>query len=504
MKLHVYLFVIPLLFCFFIALDTLYAKSEKNQGGEIEAYFDFSDKINHMETMMSVPGKNWKTCIEPACEKTGWLTEDAKIIDHKKGRASRPALHPVTGELLINEHTNEPLFNTYLKVKVEYTYKDANGKDLKKVAEGWIDEDYIRYKKKEEEKVMPFYESKPTKIKIPNIKNGSLTSPLQDCRPKIIDTMASGVDDLAKITDKAQEPIELNKKIADETEIISQHIGACAKPSDQSISANLSENSYDSYILDSFKNTPVPDLKKEILINDKIIEKKMTKQDLIDIDAIARTLYGEVAECFKKGLNYPITVARVIKNRIQFPGNSFIEGSHSERKADLSKIATTPSQFHTWRRQHTSKKTGITIANPALKHALCPPPYVSPAEQDARNSEKKKKLPYGYDIWKNAVRIATETVLYGDTKFKNRTGSVSEQTLFFTSYLDFQKKRATAKQVRPVIEGRTLEPDPEKACVSAYEDKTIVNKTNPPRTAEAKELDRYWAYELHPRSIPKF
>ncbi len=199
------------------------------------------------------------------------------------------------------------------------------------------------------------------------------------------------------------------------------------------------ENVFDTYIYTRLKKQKIPKL-----VNEKM--KAMTFEDLINIDSLARTLYGEMGKCFRKGLQYPIAAALVAVNRLDNKSR-FKEwtGSSVKRKVasvpPLTRIVTTPEKFNNWKVYASGKSNG------PLHHSLCPARTVNkPFWKTSKASQAE------VDIWKNAVRIATEAVMF-PTKFKARSPAMKNIN-FYTSGMG---QYADYVQVFPFVNDRPLE-----------------------------------------------
>lgn len=199
------------------------------------------------------------------------------------------------------------------------------------------------------------------------------------------------------------------------------------------------ENVFDSYIYARLKKQKIPKL-----LNEKL--KPMNFEDLMNIDSLARTLYGEMGKCFRKGLQYPIAAALVAVNRLENKSR-FKEWTSSQVKRkmasvpQLTRIVTTPEKFNNWKVYASGK------ANGPLHHSLCPARVVNkPFWKTAKASQAE------VDIWKNAVRIATEAVMF-PTKFKTRSPAMKNIN-FYTSGMG---QYADYTQVFPFVNDRPLE-----------------------------------------------
>lgn len=139
----------------------------------------------------------------------------------------------------------------------------------------------------------------------------------------------------------------------------------------------------------------------------------VTGEKMFAIDAIARTIFGEMRGCFRNGIRYPMAVARVIMNRAYFVSKNgrtvpFVKATSPDyKKMKIEEIVpfvtSSSAQFSPWNRD-----------DPNLSHVLCP---------QNMDAETRK-------IWRKSVEIATSAIL--DRKqFAKETGQVTQ--LHFSS-----------------------------------------------------------------------
>lgn len=217
-------------------------------------------------------------------------------------------------------------------------------------------------------------------------------------------------------------------------------VGECPLKDPMVMPKKLSkENVFDSYVYNILKKQKVPRLLNEQM-------KPMTLDDLVNIDSLARTIYGEMGKCFRKGLQYPIAAALVAINRSENKSR-FKEwtGSKVKRKVasvpPLTRIVTTPEKFNNWMAFEGDKVNG------PLHHSLCPARAVSkPFWKTAKASRTE------VDIWKNSVRIATEAVMF-PTRFKSRSPAMRNIN-FYTSGMGQYNNYV---QIFPFVNDRPLE-----------------------------------------------
>ncbi len=360
---------------FFLFVISLTAKGKVIE--PYEAYLDIED--NEKVQAFSRTGINYSTCetfINPmgvkACvENKGILTNKIKIT----------VLEEDINDFYIDEK-DKAHPETY--AKVHFKYVNAIGKTIDET--GYIISGRIR-RVSTEGRVQPIYsvqkeepsESCPPKTNpVPkNVENSSKKinqSPAQDYFSQI----DSHVNELMNVVGKCSES---NPKTA--------------QPYDELLLGKLPAKT-----------------------------KNFTHQELIQIDSLARTLYGEMQGCYRYGLHYPMAVARIVLNRVQeiqknpYRESEFIKGTHSSHKPPLARIVTSPSQFSVWKPEQN------------LDHALCPPS--SPSKYWKKNAKPSSE---DLSIWTNTLKVAIEAVKYPNT-FRTRTGDNNFPILFYTSNRD--------------------------------------------------------------------
>ncbi len=213
------------------------------------------------------------------------------------------------------------------------------------------------------------------------------------------------------------------KSVGDTAALIKGSVGSCVIDPKRLPAQYSSGVPYDTYVLPNMSKKTVPAVVKED-------GSRMSRQDLIDIDAVARTIYAELGWCYKHGLQYPMAVAKVITNRAtainEAKANNeprkqksletlFINGQHSSTKGNIAKAANSPTQFHVWKQKNNKGQR-----NGPLTMALCPP------------SDPKKNFYQGnppsrmeLEMWDNTIKIATEAVLFPQ-RFNKRTSQITQ------------------------------------------------------------------------------
>lgn len=363
--------------------------ANSDEMNEKRAYIDSDVGI---VSVYSMPGQNWKTCPQTeGCNAVGWLDSNAqvKIIGDKIIEKSP---NPYTGEVEDTE---------YYYINFDYD-REVSGKTYHKTGKGYIDADYIDTKKLES-----LYKPKTQNIDKCDLRSNS---------PK-------------KDQNFSNELKSYNlQAVADE---LQKYIGLCVN---KKVNQNV-DNPYDILAMPIINSQSVSSIK----IGNA---KKISRQNLIDIDALARTMYGEMARCYKSGLQYPMAVARVAVNRSESQSrrSEFVSGIHNGQKNILAKVVTSPDKFSVWKPTISGKE------NPALKQALCPP-----SQPDRAFWTGSKPPDSELKIWKNTVKIATEAVLYPE-QFKKRTAGL-KGLFFYTSGL---KSFFGMRLVRPSIGDRAI------------------------------------------------
>lgn len=217
-------------------------------------------------------------------------------------------------------------------------------------------------------------------------------------------------------------------------------VGECPLKDPTVMPAKLpKENIFDAFVYNRLKKQKVP-----LLVNEQM--RLMTSDDLLNIDSLARTIYGEMGKCFRKGLQYPIAAALVAVNRNDSKLR-FKEWTKTQVKRKvaslpaLTHIVTTPEKFNVWKVYEAGKVNG------PLHHSLCPARTVNkPFWKTNRASQAE------VDIWKNAVRIATEAVMF-PSRFKARSPAMRNIN-FYTSGMG---QYGDYLQVFPFVNDRPLE-----------------------------------------------
>lgn len=402
---------------YFVAVLFLIPNHLKAQNSEgfmpFDAYLDVEENAP-LISVFNKPGLNWKYCEKnnkgECKDAVGWLD-------------SKPDKLRVIGDIVkaktIDPFTGKEFVQDYYEVEFDYT-RDTYVQQ----GRGYVEASYIRRKK-----LNTVFGTKDLKF---NKETSSCSS--------------KNNNNLSNIKEQCEVASRVSLNVA--AEKIHKLVGMCPleKPTQPPVVAGK-KNVYDQLVLPELLKVKLPAIKTES-------EKQMTREDLIAIDSLSRTLYGEMASCFREGLHYPMAIARIAINRAEEKKreSEFIRGKHEEAKPPLSRVLTSPTQFSMWLKQDKGKP------NRPLNMGLCPPKEQAKAYHGGKSPSKNETY-----VWENAVKIATEAVMYPE-RFKKRTDSL-KNLYHYTSGMG-QFYRMT--QVRPSIEGRSLSLD---RCMELWKDR---------------------------------
>lgn len=354
-------------------------------------------------TATSRAGLTWNTAKES--EKVGWPDGKSKLkyLDSELAEMEDPITHE---------------FRWQLFYKVKFSKK----------GEGWLNADYIRndvVKNVEDDPLGDFIKTDDPLGDFIKQKKEVSAKAKQD--PPCVPTRKHAVP-APKVVVEAKEalhPLAVEEVI----ERITPHLGKCLLNNSMDLPALArGASAFDSTVLKHWEASSVP---KNI---PSPLSGNLKKEDLVNIDTLARTIYGEMASCFDNGLQYPMAMAKVVANRVEYiqkhqgeatpfaPKNVF-EKARDKLKGIFSAVLTHSYQFSVWNKQIDGK------TNPSLKQVLCPP-----RDPAAKFWPKVKPSKKESNIWKESIRIATEAVLFPE-KFKKQTEHVTE--LYYTSGLGY-------------------------------------------------------------------
>lgn len=359
-------------------------------------------------TVFSKPGltsKNCKKKVDSAnnksmCENAvGWPGRDANISVIGKP-VEVATIDPLT-EVVTKD--------SYVKINFTYTTLGQSGEIKLHSGTGYIDQEVLTTKKLppiySKNRKQPLLLAKPTKKKICVSASATASSALVE----LANTMGE-LKEVAMLAKNKRRPPNLS--VLKSAQALSHLVGFCPlSPATKFPEKKLLKgNPYDNLVYPRLKRAKLPYIARE----DRTA---MTHDDLINIDSMARTLYGEMAQCYKYGLHYPMAVAKIILNRVE-RGEVFVKKPHIDKKPLLSKVSTSLSQFSMW--QPTKKAKGKILPNEPLHQGLCPPKDLGKPFYNGPEAPEEE-----YEIWQQTLKIATEAVLY-PTTFAGRTAKVRD------------------------------------------------------------------------------
>lgn len=381
-----------------VLLTSLWAWSSE------QAFLDVED--DEIVSVFPKPGYNWKNCKQdPSCQPAGWLDNKAKIkVLSAPKKVNVP--DPRTGALEPQEF-----------VLIDFSYeRTVDGKVYKKQGQAWIDNARLS-----KQKFKTFFGA------------DSVSEKPENCPPvkpnKAIEELKKNMTPVTGKTD--------HQGVVAIANALNNTVGQCVRSATNN-KPLPSGHPFDSLVLPSIRNK-MPQIKGPD-------GKALTLQQVADIDALARTLYGEMAGCYKHGLQYPMSIAKIALNRSEASEKTrkTFMGRETDSRANISdfaRVLTTPSQFNVWMKMHGKDING------SLEMALCPP-----AHPDKTYWQNEKPNPDEIAIWRNTMRIATEAVLF-PKKFKARTAEIRSEIYDYNSG---PKDPWGYKRIYPSIEGRRV------------------------------------------------
>lgn len=381
----------------------------------------------------------------------GWPTGDSKV-ELVKDKNGKPTTYTSEGEHPVYHDFRS---ETWYKVQVKY---QTDGKTYQK--EGWIQASYLNIEKdpppKEKVTVCP---PKANKLKS-NRKEISQSSDIKQLNEQI--------------EKQVIKPAEEN--VAKAANALYGVIGRCEiDPPLTKAPWSWSKKIpvYDQVVLKNIKAQAkrLPMISAQAGVN-------ITQDQLIEIDMMARTLYGEMGKCEYRGPQYSQMVARVILNRAEFEKkymakmkdraftkeSEFFKMNHRSDETEIQAVMSSARQFNPWDQYFykTDKKTKKKVEEfneSGLSQALCPPssPDIYWGSYLNANSETKVSSAE-QKIWQDVAKIATEAILF-PKQFKEKTNSVSDIFLFQTKLSKNQKMDRFQGQprVKRSIQGRPID-----------------------------------------------
>ncbi|MEQ1878110.1 MAG: hypothetical protein ABL958_15815, partial [Bdellovibrionia bacterium] len=226
-------------------------------------------------------------------------------------------------------------------------------------------------------------------------------------------------------------PDEPKTELETLTEKLAPHIGDCLVTAKKP----LKVSTWNTLVSPAYTETLLPYWKKRAETKPPTVPdvsykgKKITPAQLIAIDTMARSIYGEMATCnFSTGPVYLMAVAKVILNRADEANNCLgrrslfmcVKPEMSACKKldqpnfinDLTQVMVKPYQFSIWNNNRRID----------LKRVLCPPGRQKEDRQKTGTISNYEK--FDVDNWQDSVKIAMEAILE-EEQFKKVTSEVT-------------------------------------------------------------------------------
>lgn len=469
---------------------------DKSEGAELEAASEvFMNPDSSGTTLYDVAGKNYHDCLDktPAeCGALGWPKPEDTVITKVPG--SEIEYRP-TFDTKCGRNTMVP----FIKVKIKYPprkYFDPDDKSEKYSsgveAEGYMDARFLKTKK-----LAPLYSQKedrpavadplpPPPPPAPEVCPPEQKSPVFNTAPNNKNLWGIGyLSEFLKQNHKAQ--------VEQTAQALRAYVGECPldppddkEPHLQRWKKDKTKNLYDAEVMPLLRkhkgNLPkvpkqVKNSKNQCVASTDSNNQMVNFEDLVNVDAMARTVFAEMNECIKEGsLEFPMAAAKVAKNRVEDIQNKkghwevFLKPTSHQAtdKPLLAKTLTASYQFSVWNKNDNLRDKSMLLAmcptryssNSKEMHFAVGKQYLDSWKGEAKPAvDKKTKEPIGLknrvsgkelQVWNYAMQIATEAVLY-PCDFENRTKEVTQR--YYTSKMPAYAGR---KKGSPSIEGRTV------------------------------------------------
>ena len=356
-----------------VPVDQLEDAEERNLAREtIDEYrakkgFDFTNQVqldiepNMQQSLYSAPGfttdadcSKSKTPPKKRKSKTAERLPPPSFICNELAQLTNETPLRMTGQFrfaIQKDVDGDDVVVPFSEVEIEN--KLGNGEVQKTI--GWIPHDLITYNNP----ISSYTRSAASKIasKVSSAWDsfGEWCKPSQ-IKPKAPMTTTPNMKDIEAIAKKQAADEEILKNSKRKTasyiaEALGPEIGKCMlNPPDKPPRLFTNEIPYDEFALPTMLKSKAPKGLK------KPDGKEITTEEMIEIDSLARTIFAEMASCEPFGAQYPMAVARIIKNRGKAveenpkKAGEFIplNDKHDSRKTLTSRAATSPVQFSCW------------------------------------------------------------------------------------------------------------------------------------------------------------
>ena len=374
-----------------------------------------------------------------------------------------------------NPHTEKDEWKSFYRVKL----KNKTGQ----VVTGWIEAEDVSTEK-QADKPIPLLCKNPYSDLIDVSKNLEYTAAQQ------VDTVYDSIRNhagkcLLNEKEYVKDVMVTDKKTKKKKKV--KHL-AYSKNFDKSL-IQKKQNVPDATVLKKWQSkTDLP----EIIVDTQNGQRRLDRKDMLAIDMLARTLYGEMAKCHKYGKEYLMAVAATINNRRlaqycpynQVPKwekpymarNRFGRPKSKENTAIRTPtydILSRPWSFSVWN-QYKDKKKGKYKIESAAKHSLCPPINIKERFWAGANPPKREMK-----IWDDALKVAIDSYL-NPHLFREKTKTIN--SYYYTSGVKMGKGFNRVKRT-PVIHGKNLT---RGSCMKLWHDDTLVSMKHREEEIEKK------------------
>lgn len=405
---------------------------------------------NTKMTLYSEPFLSWQTCeanpdLCKNSKKVSWPDRDSCIEPLVDGKDQK-----IFQEKMVEDYYGKKRLKRYYQVKVRYRreLKPGSNKFDHHESIAWADEEDIAWDGNQDEVSGVDPNSDPD-------CNGGYSKNQRDELDSLIKQLDGQVVTQASkaskesnppnsVPDKSEPKVSLSSETGSNVDkaskVLSGLVGKCAvqPPVKSNPGWDLSKTIYDQAVI---KKGHLKDLSKDQAEQlSKLTGKNVTRDDLINIDVLARTIYGEMANCYDNGLQYPMAITKVALNREAFivqntksceanpPADPFgvAETSGDESRPLLSRVLTAKDQFSVWNPIYDQE------INHSLEQVLCPPSGATYWKTGA-NGKQVPTPSFEKKIWDQTLKIATEAVLF-PASFQAKSKDIKEH--FYTSNIN--------------------------------------------------------------------
>lgn len=392
-----------------------------------------SERGTRQATVFSVWGKSYLDCKDPQGKSDKALAE-SPCVAWPNETATFKVLDSMFAEVnnARGDDPTVPRRRWQLFYQVEYSYKPDG--HPQKTGVGWISAQDLRLVTSEEQAESPHLPGP-----VPYVGKAPVTG-VEPCAPDSLEVKEQR--SIESVNDRVRNPT-----LADVIDDIAPHMGECA----------LNANREFPDIQDgkaAFDQTMVPFWKgKKVSAELTGLDgKPIDKKTLFEIDALARTIYGEMATtCLGRGEGYLMAVARVAVNRADYVDDGgkrwrlFVESKSDRDKGTVASVVGARAKFSVWNKYHMNE-VGELGPNSRLLQVLCP-------ASSTRHKAYMKRPGTAEEVkkWRKSLEIAAQAIL-DPKKFKERTKAVTQY--FYTSGMGSRDK---FKRVKPKVEGKVLD-----------------------------------------------